>query len=158
MVAKTVTHLIQTASAAWKPSRIEGVEFLALNADAEERAGTFLFRMAAGTRYPKHRHPEGEELLMLKGEATVAEKKMKAGDFLYSPPGSIHELVSEAGCMCLVSWPRSVEMIGEHSHEEFDLAAAEDHSDATRATSTSGTEADLSTSSPPPSSDIIPSR
>lgn len=70
--------------------------------------------MSAKIKYPKHRHPQGEEVFVLKGEMTVGNQKMKAGDYLYSPPGSVHEASTMEGCVFLTILPQPIEIIPEH--------------------------------------------
>ena len=120
MVARNVSHLVESASAAWKPSKVHGVQYLPLNADKQERTGTFILRMEPGARYPRHRHPGGEEILLLKGDMMVGERKLKPGDFLYSPPGSIHEASTQGGCMFVSILPKPIDIIGGGQPTEFD--------------------------------------
>ena len=108
----------------WKPSKVPGVEYIPLNTDAEERAGTFLLKMAPNTTYPKHRHPKGEEVLVLKGDMTVGNRTLKAGDFLYSPPGSIHSASTVQGCMFLTSLPEAIQIIPASKGDEIDQEIA----------------------------------
>ena len=97
-----------------------GVQYIPLRSDAKERTGTFLLKMAPGSTYPPHRHPGGEELMVLKGEMSVSGQGMKVGDFLFAPPGSIHEVTSETGCMFLSILPEPLEIIGSKTPREFD--------------------------------------
>ncbi len=120
METENVAQLIETSNAKWKPAKLEGIDFLPLHTDRAERKGTFLFRMQPGTCYTRHRHPGGEELLMLKGSLEMDGRKLKAGDFLYSPPGTAHELKSEKGCMFLVVWTDSIEIVVGGNFEEIE--------------------------------------
>jgi quercetin dioxygenase-like cupin family protein len=121
VIKNNLSHTVETASAGWKRSKVAGVEYVALNADLDDRYGTFLLKMAPKTKYPKHRHPEGEEILMLKGDMTIGGRTMKGGDFLYSPPGSIHEASTENGCMFLTMLPKPIEMISQATGVEGDM-------------------------------------
>ncbi|MFH1017741.1 MAG: cupin domain-containing protein [Pseudomonadota bacterium] len=103
--------MIETSSAPWKPTRLAGVDYLPLHTDRSERAGTFLYRMGPGTSYIRHRHPEGEEIFLLEGEMKVGERILKRGDFLNSPPGTIHEIFSEKGCLFLAVLPKAIEIV-----------------------------------------------
>lgn len=120
MLTKNVSFLVETATSPWKPSKVPGVDYLVLNADPAEKFGTFLLRMAPNTKYPKHRHPGGEEVLLLKGDMMLGDRKMKPGDFVYSPPASIHTASTVAGCMFLTLIPKPVELIVGASMGEFD--------------------------------------
>ncbi len=122
MLAKSISHYVETASAPWKPSKIAGVEFLSLNADGGERQGSILFKLGRGATYPRHRHPGGEEILMLKGEMTVGDRKLKSGDYLYSPPGSLHEMKSETGAFFLSILPKPVAFVAGGPTEDIEAA------------------------------------
>ena len=68
----------------------------------DERTGrvTMLVRLAPGAEYPPHTHAGLEELHMLEGELMVDEKRLQAGDYLRSEPGTTdHRVWSETGCM-----------------------------------------------------------
>ena len=123
MKSKTVSHIIESANAEWKPSKIPGVTYIPLHADPNERQGTFLLKMAPGIRYPKHRHPGGEEVLILKGDMKIGDRTLKSGDFIYSPPASVHEASTEKGCMFLSILPEPIEIIGASGPVELDLGS-----------------------------------
>jgi quercetin dioxygenase-like cupin family protein len=91
--------------------------------DPGEKSGTALYRMSPGSRYSRHRHPEGEECLVLKGDVSFGEQKLKAGDFLYSPPGSVHEMTTVTGAMVLISVTKAVEIIPASFLEDVELPA-----------------------------------
>jgi anti-sigma factor ChrR (cupin superfamily) len=71
-----------------------------LATDLETGRVTLLVRLAPGTEYPPHTHAIVEELHMLEGDLMVDGKKLQAGDYLRSQPGtSDHRVWSENGCM-----------------------------------------------------------
>jgi anti-sigma factor ChrR (cupin superfamily) len=77
-----------------------GISCKLLATDTERNRVTILVRLAPGTDYPPHRHAGIEELHMLHGELRVDDKKLYAGDYLRSEPGSVdHRVWSETGCM-----------------------------------------------------------
>jgi len=51
---------------------------------------TIEVELPAGVEGGDHRHPEGEELVMLSGEAEIGEITVKPGDYLHTPPGAVH--------------------------------------------------------------------
>jgi anti-sigma factor ChrR (cupin superfamily) len=120
MLQKNLTKHIETSTAPWIPFRLEGIQYLPLRTDVDERKGTFLFRMPPGTTYPRHRHPAGEEILVLKGEMSAGERKLKAGDFLYSPPASVHELTTKEGCVFLEILPEPMQVLSTATTEEIE--------------------------------------
>jgi len=92
----------------WKPlveadTRTEGVSVKILRFDGEsKRPPTFLLKFDAGSSYPNHRHPAGEEIYVLEGEVR---------DYLYAPPSSTHSAFSKTGCVMLFVVPEEVEIL-----------------------------------------------
>ena len=62
---------------------------------------TSVVRFAAGSRFPRHEHALGEELLVLRGEFSD-EAITPAGTYVRNPPGSAHVPSSETGCVLFV--------------------------------------------------------
>jgi anti-sigma factor ChrR (cupin superfamily) len=76
-----------------------GISCKLLAADAEKGRVSMLVRLAPGAEYPPHTHAGVEELHMLEGELMVDDKKLNAGDYLRSEPGTTdHRVWSETGC------------------------------------------------------------
>ncbi|HEV8200053.1 MAG TPA: cupin domain-containing protein [Candidatus Polarisedimenticolia bacterium] len=76
-----------------------GISCRFLATDAERDRVTLLVRLAPGTEYPPHVHAGIEELHMLEGELAVDDRKLVAGDYLRSEPGTRDRRVwSETGC------------------------------------------------------------
>ncbi|MFM8971317.1 MAG: cupin domain-containing protein [Actinomycetota bacterium] len=44
----------------------------------------------AGVTGNPHRHPGGEELLMVSGEVEIDGLILRPGDYLHTPPGAVH--------------------------------------------------------------------
>ena len=118
MADKTVSQIIETSKAKWKPTKIPGIDFQALHADPSEKMGTFLYRLAAGTKFSKHRHISGEEILILKGDLVVGDRTLKSGDFLFSPPGSIHEMSTTTGCLYVSITEKAIVIMPEFIENE----------------------------------------
>lgn len=87
---------IDTASAAWEPWTLDGVEVIRLAERSGERV--YMMRLRAGTIVPTHDHPGGEELLVLDGEFADQNGSYPKGTWLRMPAGSSHNLSSEQGC------------------------------------------------------------
>lgn len=87
---------IDTASAAWEPWSMEGVEVVRLAERADEQV--LLMRLQPGTVLPTHDHPGGEELFVLEGELADQNGSYPKGTWLRNPPGSSHTVRSEQGC------------------------------------------------------------
>lgn len=95
----------------WAASPQPGVERVMLDRIGEEKArATSIVRYAAGSRFPRHPHPGGEEILVLAGTFSDEQADYPRGWYLRNPPGSSHQPFSDAGAVILVKlWqmPRS---------------------------------------------------
>lgn len=91
----------------WIASGVEGIDYAVLR--AQEQGGHSIFvRMAKGTHGPTHAHPGGEELYVIAGEVTCGGQRLKAGDYLYTPPGASHDIDAHADSVLFVSLPERV--------------------------------------------------
>jgi anti-sigma factor ChrR (cupin superfamily) len=88
---------------AWSPSPVAGVERRMLDRLGGEVArATSLVRYAPGSRFERHRHGGGEEILVLEGTFSDEQGDYPAGTYLRNPVGSSHAPFSEAGCTIFV--------------------------------------------------------
>ncbi|NIR97675.1 MAG: hypothetical protein GWO39_05960, partial [Gammaproteobacteria bacterium] len=63
---------------------------------------TSLVRYDANSSFPEHGHPEGEEILVLKGTLSDEHGEYPAGTYLLNPPGFRHAPFSRGGCTIFV--------------------------------------------------------
>lgn len=63
---------------------------------------TSLVEYLPGARFPVHRHPAGEEILVLEGVFSDHSGDYGPGSYLRSPAGSEHAPFSEPGCLIFV--------------------------------------------------------
>jgi anti-sigma factor ChrR (cupin superfamily) len=63
---------------------------------------TSLVEYLPGARFPVHRHPAGEEILVLEGVFSDQSGDYPAGSYLRSPAGSEHAPFSQPGCLIFV--------------------------------------------------------
>ncbi len=63
---------------------------------------TSLVESLPGARFPEHRHPNGEEILVLSGVFSDEGGDYPAGSYLRSPAGSRHSPFSQPGCQIFV--------------------------------------------------------
>lgn len=92
--------VVNTADAPFAATGVPGVTRLHLHAHGEEQVD--LVRLAPGTRGPAHRHPGGEEILVLEGAFRDENGSYETQSWVRSPPGSSHEMVSEGGALLYV--------------------------------------------------------
>jgi len=104
--------LYAPSGADFEPTAIEGIEVRRLSVDPQRDRVTMLVRMAAGTRYPAHRHGGPEECFVLQGDIRVGDLHMRAGDFQRAEHDSVHGVQStDEGCLLLIVSSMSDELI-----------------------------------------------
>jgi anti-sigma factor ChrR (cupin superfamily) len=86
--ADTRRVAIATRTASWHPGPVPGVTVLPLHEFGAERVA--LERWAPSARLPLHRHPGGEEILVLDGGFEDELGAYPKGSWLRSPHGSEH--------------------------------------------------------------------
>ena len=94
----------------WQATSHAGVEVCVLRQNGQG-GGAALVRFAAGARFPRHDHPGGEEVYVLEGRCVVGGATLAAGDFLWTPPGGVHDLRAEAPTVIYVATPSGVRIV-----------------------------------------------
>jgi len=95
--------VLHAADAAWVPSPMPGVQRRMLDRQGGELArATSLVRYAPGSRFSRHLHDGGEEILVLEGVFSDETGDHPAGTYLRNPPGSSHAPFSGPGCLLYV--------------------------------------------------------
>jgi anti-sigma factor ChrR (cupin superfamily) len=97
---RVVSH---AANAEWSPSPLPGVERRMLDrVGAEVARATSLVRYLPGSRFARHVHGGGEEILVLEGVFSDEHGDYPVGSYLRNPPGSSHAPFSREGCVLFV--------------------------------------------------------
>jgi quercetin dioxygenase-like cupin family protein len=79
------------------------VQVRVLRRDAGTRTQTVLMRVAAGGRYPAHRHTQDEEFIVLEGECRIGAHRLGAGDVHLAAAGSWHDdITTSTGVLVMV--------------------------------------------------------
>lgn len=91
----------------WIPAPQEGVEICVLQSHDEVREVAALLRMQAGAKLPRHDHPGGEHLYVIRGRVEVDEQVVRAGDYHCTPIGERHEVVAREECLLFSVLPGS---------------------------------------------------
>lgn len=95
--------IVQAHQYQWVSSPQGGVERVMLDrVGAEQARATSIVRYAAGSDFPPHMHPGGEEILVLSGTFSDEHGHYKAGWYLRNPPGSSHQPFSVEGAVIFV--------------------------------------------------------
>jgi anti-sigma factor ChrR (cupin superfamily) len=92
--------VVDTARAKFFPGQVLGLTVLPLHEHGTEH--TALVRWAPGTRFVRHRHSGGEEVLVLDGIWQDEHGVYPAGTWIRSPHNSEHTPFSEQGCLIYV--------------------------------------------------------
>jgi len=94
---------LNTATLPWMPSPMAGVARRMLDRRGGEVArATSIVRYAPGSRFERHSHGGGEEILVLEGTFSDALGDYPAGTYLRNPGGTAHAPFSTGGCTLLV--------------------------------------------------------
>lgn len=96
----------------WRPFRA-GVEILPLQGVGGPGAAAALLRYEAGAGAPAHRHEGHEHILVLSGSQRDERGTYHAGAFVVNPPGTVHSVTSDDGCVVLIVWERPVAFLDE---------------------------------------------
>ena len=108
------TFLLRSDEGTWEATDIDGMEVRRLSVDEPNGRVTMMIRMAAGTRYPRHRHGGAEECYVLSGDLRRDDQVMRAGDYEWCPTESEHgEQWTEEGCLLLVTSSRDDELLSD---------------------------------------------
>ncbi len=95
--------VVETANLPWIESPMPGVARKLLERDGAEVArATSLVRYAAGSRFERHEHGGGEEILVLDGILSDEQGDYPSGTYIRNPPGSSHAPFSRLGCTLFV--------------------------------------------------------
>lgn len=95
--------VIETESLAWVPSPNPQVLRKPLEREKEESGQvTSVVEYVAGSKFPTHKHPLGEEIYVLEGEFADENGRYPKGTYIRNPPGSKHSPFSEKGCKIFV--------------------------------------------------------
>jgi hypothetical protein len=81
---------------------------------AESGQVTSLVRYQPNSRFPRHEHPDGEEILVLDGVFSDEHGDWPAGTYLLNPQGFSHAPFSNPGCLLFVKLRQSPGREREH--------------------------------------------
>lgn len=100
---------LDTAELPWRESPYAGVRWKKLSFDTATGQSCVLLRFEPGATYGSHRHPGGEEYLVLEGSLEDGGKTYGTGTYVHHPPGSVHRPESRQGCLLFVTLPEPIE-------------------------------------------------
>jgi anti-sigma factor ChrR (cupin superfamily) len=112
VTAEKSSDYVDTESLEWRATPYGGVSWRKLAFDDARGLSTVMLRFAPGASYGAHRHPEGEQYLVLEGSLTDGGETWGAGTYVNHPPGSVHRPRSDEGCLLFVTLPAPIELLG----------------------------------------------
>jgi anti-sigma factor ChrR (cupin superfamily) len=86
----------------WQPGLVPGLSVRPLYTDPQHPEQVALVRWQPGTRFQRHTHWGGEEILVLEGEFCDEHGRYGPGSWIRSPHRSVHEPWSDDGCLIYV--------------------------------------------------------
>jgi len=87
----------------WVPSPVAGVDRRMLfRLGGEKARATSIVRYAPDSHFTGHRHPGGEEFVVLDGVFQDEHGSYPAGSYVRNPPGSGHSPGTDPGCVIFV--------------------------------------------------------
>jgi anti-sigma factor ChrR (cupin superfamily) len=100
----SVRAVVDTTRMEWAPSPSGSVwrKRVHLVGPAESGQVTSVVRYERNSSFPRHDHPEGEEILVLQGVFSDEHGDWPAGTFLLNPEGFQHAPFSNSGCVLFV--------------------------------------------------------
>lgn len=99
----TVPVFVHGARLPWTSSPAPGVDRRMLYRVGDEVArATSIVRYAPGSKFPRHAHDGGEEILVLEGIFQDEHGDYPAGTYFRNPPGTSHMPAASGGCSLFV--------------------------------------------------------
>lgn len=109
-MSSPISIRVQSDQLPWRPTPFDGVEWKKLRFDPDTGRSAVMLRFAPGATYGAHRHPGGEEYLVLEGNIEEGGQVWGAGSYICHPEGSRHAPRSPDGCLLFVLLPRPIEL------------------------------------------------
>lgn len=101
---------ITTAQRDWQPTPYPGIE-RSLFRNNESGGRSSVVRLAAGARFPRHRHEGTEEVLVLSGRVVLGEVELAEGDYLFTEPGEEHDVRALTDAVIFVSSQKATPLV-----------------------------------------------
>ena len=101
---------VDVESLPWRPTPCAGVSWKKLRFDPTTSESAVLLKFEPGATYDAHRHPLGEQYLVLEGSLEDGGKSYGAMTYVHHAPGSAHRPSSKNGCVLFVVLPRAIEL------------------------------------------------
>ena len=100
----------RTQGRQWAPTDHPGVE-RALFRNNESGGRSSFVRLKQGSRVPRHTHHGTEEVVVIAGTVRIGGDELREGDYLYTEPGSEHDVVAVTDAVIFVSSQKSTPIV-----------------------------------------------
>lgn len=107
------SSFVDTDGLPWRETPYPGVRWKKLRFDEETGASAVLLSFAPGAAYGAHRHPAGEQYLVLEGSLVDHGQTWGRGAYVRHAPGSVHRPRSEEGCLLFVTLEAPIELVAD---------------------------------------------
>jgi anti-sigma factor ChrR (cupin superfamily) len=111
MLGALQSRYVNTEDIPWTEAR-HGSRMKTLYKDNEAREALILIEAPPGCVLAEHEHTGTELTFVLEGSLEDDEGVCKAGDFVWRPPGSIHQARTPDGCTMLVLFKGGAKTVG----------------------------------------------
>ncbi len=97
-------HVLRREAMQWRATPFEGVTYRSLFIDGGTKMQTLILRLDPGAIYPRHRHAQPEQCLVLSGDIEMSDTvRLNAGDFEWMAGETIHDAIrTRGGCELLI--------------------------------------------------------
>ncbi len=102
---------LDSAGLPWRETPFAGVRWKKLFHDPQSGRSAVLLAFAPGSAYGAHRHPQGEQYLVLEGALEDSGRTYSKGTYVNHPPGSAHVPSSREGALLFVTLEAPIEPI-----------------------------------------------
>jgi anti-sigma factor ChrR (cupin superfamily) len=109
------TLVVESDELPWRESPYSGVRWKKLYYDERSGCSAVLLRFEPGASYGTHRHPEGEEYLVLDGSLEDGGRSYGRGTYVRHAPRSVHRPSSKEGCLLFVTLSCPIEELERHA-------------------------------------------
>jgi anti-sigma factor ChrR (cupin superfamily) len=96
----------------WEPFQ-DGVDIHRLYGDGITGPTAALIRFRTAGKVPMHEHTGYEHIIVLAGTQRDQNGVATTGTLMINPPGTIHSVVSEAGCIVLAIYEKPVRFLAQ---------------------------------------------
>lgn len=73
--------------------------------------GAVLVKFSKGAGFPTHDHPGGEEVYVVYGRAVIGDVTVNAGDYIWTAPNGIHDLIAEEETLLFIGSPNGIKLL-----------------------------------------------